>query len=225
MSRVRIFFCVTLHFQLSFAIIRTLYKFYLHLFLEGGGAGAEDFASSDWFDFFFKRLVRGPRADRGCFVYARPGSLWKRLPSCGLDTRRILLLDVSINQCSVLYAMASPVLLRIRRIFVSFKRFRARKAVSRVYDYMLQHADFPPFVSSVCCVKYPLNLPSPPSSRPSDPVFVFCLLGRGLRGGEQALDVVSKMLAYDPLKRIKPLEVCSHEFVDEVCVPYILVGR
>lgn len=36
-------------------------------------------------------------------------------------------------------------------------------------------------------------------------------------GGEQALDVVSKMLAYDPLKRIKPLEVCSHEFVDEVC--------
>lgn len=32
----------------------------------------------------------------------------------------------------------------------------------------------------------------------------------------QALDVVSKMLAYDPLKRIKPLEVCSHEFVDEV---------
>ena len=40
----------------------------------------------------------------------------------------------------------------------------------------------------------------------------------GLRGGEQALDVVSKMLAYDPLKRIKPLEVCSHEFVDEVCM-------
>lgn len=35
-------------------------------------------------------------------------------------------------------------------------------------------------------------------------------------GGEQALDVVSRMLAYDPLKRIKPLEVCSHEFVDEV---------
>lgn len=32
----------------------------------------------------------------------------------------------------------------------------------------------------------------------------------------QALDVVSKMLAYDPLKRIKPLEVCSHDFVDEV---------
>ncbi|CAM9643347.1 unnamed protein product, partial [Hapterophycus canaliculatus] len=32
----------------------------------------------------------------------------------------------------------------------------------------------------------------------------------------EALDVVSKMLAYDPLKRIKPLEVCSHEFVDEV---------
>lgn len=36
------------------------------------------------------------------------------------------------------------------------------------------------------------------------------------RGGEQALDVVSRMLAYDPLKRIKPLEVCSHDFVDEV---------
>lgn len=34
--------------------------------------------------------------------------------------------------------------------------------------------------------------------------------------GSQALDVVSKMLAYDPLKRIKPLEVCSHGFVDEV---------
>ncbi|CAM9833550.1 unnamed protein product [Scytosiphon promiscuus] len=32
----------------------------------------------------------------------------------------------------------------------------------------------------------------------------------------EALDVVSKMLAYDPLKRIKPLEVCSHEFVDEL---------
>ncbi|CAM9928275.1 unnamed protein product, partial [Ectocarpus fasciculatus] len=31
----------------------------------------------------------------------------------------------------------------------------------------------------------------------------------------EALDVVSKMLAYDPLKRVKPLEVCSHEFVDE----------
>lgn len=34
--------------------------------------------------------------------------------------------------------------------------------------------------------------------------------------GRKALDVVSKMLTYDPLKRIKPLEVCSHEFVDEV---------
>lgn len=34
--------------------------------------------------------------------------------------------------------------------------------------------------------------------------------------GQQALDVVSKMLAYDPLKRIKPLDVCSHAFVDEV---------
>ncbi|CAM9383875.1 unnamed protein product [Ectocarpus sp. 12 AP-2014] len=32
----------------------------------------------------------------------------------------------------------------------------------------------------------------------------------------EALDVVSKMLAYDPLKRVKPLEVCSHEFVDEL---------
>ncbi|CAN0273535.1 unnamed protein product [Pylaiella littoralis] len=32
----------------------------------------------------------------------------------------------------------------------------------------------------------------------------------------EALDVVSKMLAYDPLKRIKPLEVCSHAFVDEL---------
>lgn len=32
----------------------------------------------------------------------------------------------------------------------------------------------------------------------------------------EALDVVSKMLAYDPLKRIKPLEVCSHDFVDEL---------
>eukprot|EP00903_Cladosiphon_okamuranus_P007860 g7600.t1 len=36
------------------------------------------------------------------------------------------------------------------------------------------------------------------------------------RTPSEALDVVSKMLAYDPLKRIKPLEVCSHEFVDEL---------
>lgn len=41
----------------------------------------------------------------------------------------------------------------------------------------------------------------------------------------QALDVVSKMLAYDPLKRIKPLDVCSHEFVDEVGVYYNTSAR
>ncbi|CAN0233297.1 unnamed protein product, partial [Discosporangium mesarthrocarpum] len=31
-----------------------------------------------------------------------------------------------------------------------------------------------------------------------------------------ALDVVSRMLSYDPIKRIKPLEICSHAFVDEL---------
>lgn len=40
---------------------------------------------------------------------------------------------------------------------------------------------------------------------------------------KQALDVVSKMLAYDPLKRIKPLEVCSHDFVDEVSIYFLLL--
>lgn len=38
---------------------------------------------------------------------------------------------------------------------------------------------------------------------------------------QKALDVVSKMLSYDPLKRVKPLEVCSHEFVDEVRIAVV----
>ena len=33
---------------------------------------------------------------------------------------------------------------------------------------------------------------------------------------ESAIDFIGTMLAYDPLKRVKPFEACAHPFFDEI---------